>query len=873
MFVIFQGGNLVGACRKYSGEDILRPDFSCTMSRSSPPQRDANEAHQNILSDHRNIHFSTHAPFPSLTEFSDSLFAYNHAYSSSHPPESDIDSGAPSFRFPPPSMAPHDGVSPLSVSYGDRLDDPPASSLYPDDETASSGRSMSTPDAEDDSDFGDDLDDASQRTSLQGPKIRFHSRAPWETDEDGEDSDHNSRSGIIGTKLKAKMSKADSLMRTFGKGTSLTSRPSVESARSQASTKSSFEVTAGNYSSARGALYNLARESMSTSSLPAATAPSSPLRRTFFPCAENIPPSTSHCSSQTHGSSSAAVSNLGGIVHTPPTYDAVRMLPSPSSDVSRNRHHSPAPSSLRPSQGRPSHDGFVHPYANPDLAVSYTSTPVTVSSQRTVLGNIQRRDSNTTVTDSTSTRSASFSIVSTETSATSLTSRELPSGNPRVNGKQISSPISLLRSNDINAVHVDGSTKFLSLDPPPGGLDEAQARKGSRSATVHTVIPPPLERRDGASEVPFPDTDDVASIVEGQHRGEITARARSSSAGTRVRNTLHTYTVGGPQPPKPERRDSEPAVSPPASVPSGRTLKHKKSGFMRLFTGRGVDGEKERTPPPPVPRLSDLYAERNLQTQGNAKQKSTLSGVPSFCPPLLGAAASNTTLASAYGTSSDSGASNGMAASPRKRQPPSLYLVAGASDPSSHPSTTEVGFRGALTSPVLSLSVPQSAPPGTTDFQCLKLRPISTSFSSHFSDIVTSHEEGSQPDVCTPSSTASSGTEISPITPVSTRRSDDAPAGTAESSEEQTLIIKALQDQLISAKKAWQRQIWELQGQVRDLKAEVEDLRAADDKEYCGVCRRGEDLRHRTSPVDETQSKKVGIANRPRTRTGDASGK
>ncbi|KAF9229145.1 hypothetical protein BS17DRAFT_762846 [Gyrodon lividus] len=800
-------------------------------------------------------------------------------------------------------MPPHGDPSP-SVPHRSRRNDPAASSLDLDDETASTGRSISTIDAEDDSDLDGDLDDASHRISLQGPKIRFHSRAPWEIEDDilqGEESDNSSRSGTIGSKFKGKVSKADSLMRTFGKGTSIASRPSFESARSQASSRPSFVMTATNYSGSRGALYALVKASMSTSSLPASTAPSSAIPKNFFPRTGNYSHSD-YYSIQAGGSSSGAVGNPREVVHTSLTYDAP-MPPPPPSDVSRNHDHSATPPSPHSSQGRSSAEDFVHPYANPDLVVSYTPAPIMISPHQTAFGNISKSDSNSTVTDSISTRSAAISVMLTETSITSLTSRELTSGNLRVNGKEISSPIAVLRPNDIKAGSVHRNTKLSSLHPPSGrfnaacrnnpphsptvtliSLQEAQARERSRSATVHTIAAPFSKGCGDASQVPFPDVDDVASIAEGQHRevvGGISARARarSISAGAQAKNTLPTM-VGGPQSHKPERRDSEHVLSPPASVSSGRVLKHKKSGFMRLFNGRGVDDEKERSPPPPVPPLSDAHAEHNLQIQSTTKTSNfTLPRVPvPSISPSIGPAVSSTTFSSTNGTSLED-APDGKAASLQKRHPPPLYIVTGASGPCSHTEILEANIlsrRAPISGldlappPFHSLSTPQSAPPGTTDFQGLELRPISTSFSSHFVDIVVGPEEELQPDQCTPSSAASSGTALSPITSVSTRRSDDGPVGAAETPGERSLVMKALQDQMISAKKVLQRQIWELRGQVRDLKAEVEDLRAADDKEYCEVCGRGDPQKCDALSAEETRSKKVGVVNRPRARTGDA---
>lgn len=153
----------------------------------------------------------SHRPrFPSLSEFPDSPSVYSHAYQS---PEADV----------------------LPDTYDH----------YPDfdDETASTIRSL-----QDDSDVDDFTDDASHRISLRGPRIRFHSRAPWETDDvipHDEELDSNPRSASFGSKLRRTLASRSSVV---------IGRPSIDSVRSGVSAASSFEITAGNYSSSRGAL-------------------------------------------------------------------------------------------------------------------------------------------------------------------------------------------------------------------------------------------------------------------------------------------------------------------------------------------------------------------------------------------------------------------------------------------------------------------------------------------------------------------------------------------------------------------------------------------------------------------------------------------
>jgi hypothetical protein len=179
--------------------------------------------------------------------------------------------------------------------------------------------------------------------------------------------------------------------------------------------------------------------------------------------------------------------------------------------------------------------------------------------------------------------------------------------------------------------------------------------------------------------------------------------------------------------------------------------------------------------------------------------------------------------------------------------------------------------------------LPQSAPPNVTEFPALKLRPVSTLFSAHFGDhIVVSSSRDSDPqpgldaDADTLSSTSPS-TVISPVTPgMSLGRSsadrDKLPMATI--SEDQSALVQALQEQIVSAKKAWQRHIWELEGQVRDLKAEVDGLRAGDGDAYCEACGRGRPSGavggqpHGGAGAHDHKVFAGGVVNRPRARTG-----
>lgn len=553
------------------------------------------------------------------------------------------------------------------------------------------------------------------------------------------------------------------------------------------------------------------------------------------------------------------------------TFESAPTLPSPSHVSPVVQECSASPSEAPSSQER-RRDDFIHPYANPDLVIPYTPSPETIPSHHVILGDMSG-------SDSTSIRSAAFSIASTETSTTSLTSRDLPYGNPRVNGKEISSPISVLHQSDSG--YVDRNTRFLSLHPPPTGFDgphganprsptvtlislqEAQARERVRGNTVHTTV--------ARSKLPFSNADDMLETTE-DHPEDIDTvgiQARTRARSTSVGNRHMAVTL----PPAQVSEMGERSVVPSsASAAPVRALKHKKSGFMRLFTGRYSEGEKDRTLLPPVPPLTDAYARQSSQTHGTGKiSKPTLPRVskPSFSTLHAPSAA----LALTNSASSGDDCPDEKGPSSRRRQPPLLSIVTKTSD---HSVSSSVAGRSSSTSlnftppPHISLTVPLSAPPGDTDFPGLKLRPISASFSSHFADMVTATVEELQRDVHTPSSAASSGTALSPFTPVSMHRSDDASATAVELAGEDYLTVKELQDQFVSAKKAWQQQIWELRGQIRDLTSELEDLRVTENQEYCDVCGRGNSRRRHASPSDGQQPKRVGVVNRPRLHTGDA---
>lgn len=159
---------------------------------------------------------------------------------------------------------------------------------------------------------------------------------------------------------------------------------------------------------------------------------------------------------------------------------------------------------------------------------------------------------------------------------------------------------------------------------------------------------------------------------------------------------------------------------------------------------------------------------------------------------------------------------------------------------------------------------------------------FSTDFAGHLVQRGSSDQNRPSLDIDSGTPTTSSG--ISPLSPGfsvnldarSGAGDDKSIIGIASHQDDQSAVIQALQEQIMVARRAWQRQIWELEGQVRDLKAEVEEFRSAENaREYCMACGRGNIGRPATEVIDVSVEdlkkagvKVGGIVNRPRARTG-----
>ena len=198
------------------------------MNLNSPSPVQEDNLHR-LLDQHRAAHADIrhHTRFPSLTEFSDSPSIYSHSHFSPRPPH--LDSTPPRFDFaiPPQYARPSfDAVTSLASSTSNTLDlDTDCSSPTTDIrlERSSSPESIHLEDEE-----------PEIRMSFLGPTMRFHSPAPWETEDsikEGSEQEDDARSFV--TKRSRSKTRGEGFMKGFGKSATAKStsaaRPSMES--------------------------------------------------------------------------------------------------------------------------------------------------------------------------------------------------------------------------------------------------------------------------------------------------------------------------------------------------------------------------------------------------------------------------------------------------------------------------------------------------------------------------------------------------------------------------------------------------------------------------------------------------------------------
>ncbi|KAF8912994.1 hypothetical protein CPB84DRAFT_1760087 [Gymnopilus junonius] len=684
--------------------------------------------------------------------------------------------------------------------------------------------SSSPSDVRPQSPYEDDSDlENPSRMSYLGPKMRFHSRAPWELEDNTlhqapEVDDNNPRHFTSGFPFGRATGQRPSTPGSSSPRPSFSSRPSVDSSSSHVPPKRSFETINSQISYPRGALYALAQESLSTNSLARGSArPKETLKSKFSlgrlrpePEAPTAPLPPSPIQGRFH--------SLRGNEQPKHSFEA---NPSNPHDLYINKSRTTL---VKES---------MHPYANPDLVSSYSEDQEFVDDEHSMLNYTPppRHDSVITVTESFSTGSIVKSVLRPIQSPDGPSSSK--SRTVSIQAKNISSPVSVVvptRRTDLSNGNttlppgVNSLPGWTERNTPPTfsliSLEEARAQR-TKTSTANVSSRMSISSGASNSSTPFPAGAASHMLATEPSTFATRARGRSISAGAKAKNAIQTI-VGQP---KPERRDSEPGMMAlqSSSGPPGKTLKHKKSGFMRLFNG------------------------------GKTQDKD----VPSISPSLseLAGAQSGDSLMESHSWKTNLG---------QKRLPPTLSINT-IHESSSRSSTSAVAERpiyNTLHRPWQD-EQPQSAPPNISEFPALKLRPVSTLFSA-FSDHLVAIEsrtsaETVDTDVITPRS-PSPNEVISPVTPSSYSRisQDQLPVISMASGDEST--VKSLQEQLVSARTTWQRQIWELEGQVRDLKAELEEVKGRNGgDEYCDTCGRGK----KPLPASSGGS----VVNRPRART------
>ena len=778
-----------------------------------------------------------HSPFPSVSDVSDSPSVYSRSPFTPRPFD----------KVEQPTQIP---------TFDDQNRESGALDLF-DDTSASYATARTAYDTEDTYGSRDDLsltedDEPEHRMSMLGIKMRFHSKAPWEAGgedipEEEEEEERNSGD------------RPPSRSRRSVKG--FTVRPSVEGSRSNKKSLDAPRYSIGGalqcvsrQTTCTHRLANrfdgyrtLAQASMSSASL---VSPQSAATQTSLRQKLSIPKIRTRAVSN-----SVSPSSPRSIMYSP-------LSKGPSSPRSEHWNASTDAASIFTNR---SPSPVSHPYANPEL--SRTRTRDSVYPKSFVSFDTHSEES----------FPRSMSVTTLTSSATTSNSLAMPphriasfKAKSRARDKEISEPLPLPSQ---NVTSESGPRENVGAIPGWQGqtqaafslisLEEARAQRRltqSGSGTcLNSTVPPPEYSTPPQSRPP----------------------TRSLGSGRKAKAVLQSVVTDFNRPDK--QRNDPPETSDTAAGQGVKSLKHKKSGFMRMFSKEKATPPdtpnftvEESRPVPPVPRTPRLPTHR----------------VP--VPPI------NPTVNSSVNSPADSSTSpestvdahsSHSGPSPKRIIPP---LSIDTSNPGINRTFTHQASNSLGSDPLhppkpnfappadSGGSKPQSAPPGKTDFVALSLRPVSTVFSSQFADHLlgmenkTPSEPALDADYGTPTTTTGSG-GISPLSPdfVSLRDargeiSLPMTVTSAKSSSDgsQPDVIRALQGQIFGAKEDWGRHIWELESQIRDLKTEIKELREADNSgRYCEVCGRG---RKKSGSVSQHRTPRApdnGVGHRPRAYT------
>ncbi|KAJ3548323.1 hypothetical protein NMY22_g1307 [Coprinellus aureogranulatus] len=766
---------------------------------------------------------------------------------------------APTYFSPGPAFSPRDRLNDPHMSTIDMESDPRFSLAISQSDDTSHDDDETHSFEEDDDDGPKTGDESDSRLSYLGPKMRIHTRAPWETeagiaeeDEDALDSPKHHAFpfsfGGRGHSSTGSSSPRPSL--SFG-------RPSGDSARSHIMPKRSFD-TINSQLSSKGALYALAQESLSSASLARSNPPLqkdslfgkiSSFGRARGNSSPSLPPALlptrSHLSSGVPSHHRNPLDNGSQIDYDPFAANA-----------SHYAGHASRPQS-------PAVEESIHPYANPDLMTTEPSSRSTGYISPLPSTPPIRNDSTVTVTQKVDLNTPTASRNSLSSTAGAHKHRV-----SSIHGREISSPVAVQGSSlppDM-APGIESQAGALGHLPgwkdksvPPAfnliSLEEARALRNKPQPQPPTPVDESTPMQSAAnllshstSTLRTTVTEDSASVINQEPSPTGRTRGRTISAGTKAKNAFHSI-VGSVMT---ERRDPEPSITPTQSTPTSqlpKQVKHKKSGFMRLFNGSMKEKEPDAAPPP-VPSASNASDIASL----NVKRVVSRIPVPSYnlphsepplppSPPPAGSA---------------------------KRAPPALSINTVSSNPQRR-DIEDQNDRQATTSSLYapkpwssSDQPPLSAPPDMTGFPTLKLRPVSSLFSSGFEHIV--------PDLATSSDfdTPSSSSPHGPVSPITPGKTDPVlrPGSTLQSTTPNSELASS------------RRRVTELEMQVHNLQIELEGLRSRQHDHggpYCHTCGRGRDSSPgvRDESLSSTSSSSSGsggiahasVINRPRAKT------
>ncbi len=415
--------------------------------------------------------------------------------------------------------------------------------------------------------------------------------------------------------------------------------------------------------------------------------------------------------------------------------------------------------------------------------------------------------------------------------------------------------------------------KLISLEEA-----QAQARERSRSVTASGAVfsSPSVSMLQESESGHNPDSQATSAWARMRTVSAGGAQSRTNALASAVE--LHT--------PARVALDNSSSYNQGRGPLPHKTVVKKKSGFMRLFNGK----EKAQYAYPPMPSISSDTVSSTQSSTRSRKQSSHRVPVPSITASLIEDSEGGSGSSDYRSDEGNKAFQNpALALTPRERQlsvrrnAPDLSIVTSSSptivvSPLAHQEPVSIPSSAASDITFSSITSP-SENPRSANFVALSLRPVSTMFSADFNGISTpdSGHPSLDLDLGTPTT---STTAISPRSPMFLSAVDSVSSDpkrllsvTSPQQEDQSIVIQALQEQIMTARRAWQQQLWELEGQVRDLKAEVEDLRSEDTKPYCTVCGRGSTARRmegaaRIEDLQKAGVKVGGVVNRPRARTG-----